>query len=55
MLADFQQLSGLTLSIGESDGNDIKDPIQSSLHFRNPKDMPKFQRKPAMGVDSLLE
>ena len=34
-LDDFPQLSGLVLRIGESDGNDVKDPIRTRLHLRN--------------------
>jgi hypothetical protein len=36
LLSDFPQLSGLILRIGESDGNDVKDPIRTKLHLRNP-------------------
>ena len=36
ILDDFPQLSGLILRIGESDGNDVTDPIRTSLHLRNP-------------------
>ncbi|MGD7651856.1 MAG: hypothetical protein ACQCXQ_01490 [Verrucomicrobiales bacterium] len=38
VLDDFPQLSGLILRIGESDGNDVTDPIRTRLHLRNAKD-----------------
>lgn len=38
VLDDFPQLDGLILRIGESDGHDVKDPIRTRLHLRNPRD-----------------
>lgn len=35
-LESFPQLSGLILRIGESDGTDVKDPIRTRLHLREP-------------------
>lgn len=35
ILDDFPQLSGLILRIGESDGNDVTDPIRTRLHLRD--------------------
>ncbi len=36
-LDDFPELSGLILRIGESDGQDVKDPIRTRLHLKSPK------------------
>jgi hypothetical protein len=49
---DFPQLSGLILRIGESDGQDVKDPIRTRLHLRSARDtnrmvkslLPVFER-----------
>jgi hypothetical protein len=35
ILDDFPQLAGLILRVGESDGNDVEDPIRTRLHLRN--------------------
>ena len=35
VLDDFPQLAGLILRIGESDGNDVRDPLRTSLFVRN--------------------
>lgn len=35
ILNDFPQLAGLILRVGESDGNDVTDPIRTRLHLRN--------------------
>lgn len=35
-LDDYPQLSGLILRIGESDGTDVRDPIRTRLHLRDP-------------------
>lgn len=35
VLDDFPPLSGIILRIGESDGNDVEDPIRTRLHLRN--------------------
>lgn len=35
ILDEFPQLSGLILRIGESDGNDVRDPIRTRLHLRD--------------------
>ena len=35
VLDDFPQLSGLILRVGESDGNDVQDPIRTRLFLRN--------------------
>lgn len=36
ILNDFPQLAGLVLRVGESDGNDVEDPIRTRLHLKNP-------------------
>ncbi|MBK1883719.1 hypothetical protein JIN85_14975 [Luteolibacter pohnpeiensis] len=41
-LDDFPQLSGLILRIGESDGNDVRDPIRTRLHLRGPAETNRF-------------
>lgn len=35
VLDDFPQLAGLILRVGESDGNDVQDPIRTRLHLRD--------------------
>ncbi|MFK7849548.1 MAG: hypothetical protein AB8D78_01110 [Akkermansiaceae bacterium] len=45
ILNDFPQLSGIILRIGESDGNDVKDPIRTRLHLREPKETNAFLKK----------
>ncbi len=53
VLDDFPQLSGLILRIGESDGNDVNDPIRTRLHLRNTKEtnrllrdlLPEFEKR----------
>lgn len=35
VLADFPQIAGIILRIGESDGKDVRDPIRSQLHIRS--------------------
>ncbi len=52
ILDDFPQLSGLILRIGESDGNDVKDPIRTRLHLRNPRDTNHLLRKLIPTFDS---
>lgn len=44
VLDDFPQLSGLILRIGESDGNDVNDPIRTRLHLRNAADTNRLLR-----------
>ena len=44
-LDDFPQLSGIILRIGESDGVDVKDPIRTRLHLRNPRETNQLIRK----------
>ena len=41
-LEDFPELEGLILRIGESDGNDVQDPIRTRLHLRSPRDTRKL-------------
>lgn len=51
-LEDFPQLDGLILRIGESDGHDVKDPLRTRLHLRDPREtnhllkrlLPEFER-----------
>lgn len=53
VLNDFPQLSGLILRIGESDGNDVNDPIRTRLHLRDAKEtnrllhdlLPEFEKR----------
>jgi len=44
ILNDFPQLAGLILRVGESDGNDVKDPIRTRLHLRNPGEANRLLR-----------
>jgi hypothetical protein len=44
-LDDFPQLSGIILRIGESDGVDVKDPIRTRLHLRNPRETNQLIKK----------
>ncbi len=44
-LDDFPQLSGIIIRIGESDGVDVKDPIRTRLHLRNPRETNHLIRK----------
>ena len=52
ILDDFPQLSGLILRIGESDGNDVKDPIRTRLHLRDPRETNRLLRKLMPAFDS---
>lgn len=53
VLDDFPLLEGLILRIGESDGNDVRDPIRTHLHLRNAKEtnrllaglLPEFEKR----------
>ncbi len=53
VLDDFPMLEGLILRIGESDGNDVRDPIRTRLHLRNAKEtnrllaglLPEFEKR----------
>lgn len=53
VLDDFPQLEGLVLRIGESDGNDVKDPVRTRLHLRSAASanhllkrlLPEFERR----------
>ncbi len=53
VLDDFPQLEGLILRIGESDGNDVSDPIRTQLHLRSATEtnrllrllMPEFEKR----------
>lgn len=44
-LDDFPQLSGIILRIGESDGVDVRDPVRTRLHLRNPRDTNQLIKK----------
>ncbi len=44
-LDDFPELSGIILRIGESDGNDVKDPIRTRLHLRNPRETNRLVKR----------
>ncbi|MBC8127389.1 MAG: hypothetical protein H8M99_09650 [Gloeobacteraceae cyanobacterium ES-bin-144] len=45
ILEDFPQLSGLILRVGESDGNDVQDPIRTQLHLRNAGEANRLLRR----------
>jgi hypothetical protein len=45
VLDDFPQLSGIIVRIGESDGVDVKDPIRTRLHLRNPHETNRLIKK----------
>lgn len=45
ILDDFPQLAGLILRIGESDGNDVEDPIRTRLHLRSTAETNRMLRK----------
>lgn len=53
VLDDFPLLEGLILRIGESDGNDVRDPIRTRLHLRKAKEtnrllanlLPEFEKR----------
>lgn len=45
VLDDFPLLSGLILRIGESDGQDVKDPVHTRLHLRNPGETNRLLKK----------
>lgn len=53
VLDDFPLLEGLILRIGESDGNDVRDPIRTRLHLRNAREtnrllaslLPEFEKR----------
>ena len=42
VLESFPQLDGLVMRIGESDGNDVKDPIRTRLHLRDADETNRF-------------
>jgi len=44
ILDDFPQLTGLILRIGESDGNDVRDPIRTRLHLRTTRETNRLLR-----------
>ena len=45
VLDDFPQLSGLILRVGESDGNDVEDPIRTRLHLRSAREANRLLRR----------
>lgn len=45
LLADFPQLAGLILRIGESDGVDVTDPIRTRLHLTSPSETNRFLQR----------
>ncbi len=45
VLDDFPRLAGLILRIGESDGNDVHDPIRTQLHLRNAQETNRLLRR----------
>ena len=53
VLDDFPLLEGLIVRIGESDGNDVQDPIRTRLHLRNAREtnrlltglLPEFEKR----------
>lgn len=44
LFADFPQISGIIMRIGESDGRDVKDPMRSELLLRSIPDTNQFIR-----------
>jgi len=42
VLDAFPQLDGLVMRIGESDGNDVRDPIRTHLHLRTARETNRF-------------
>lgn len=45
VLDDFPQLAGMILRIGESDGNDVSDPIRTQLHIRQASEANRLLRE----------
>ena len=45
VLDDFPQLSGIILRVGESDGNDVRDPIRTRLHLRGAAEANRLLRR----------
>ncbi|HVJ44849.1 MAG TPA: hypothetical protein VM511_00585, partial [Luteolibacter sp.] len=45
ILDDFPQIEGIILRIGESDGNDVRDPIRTRLHLRSADETNRFLKK----------
>lgn len=45
VLDDFPQLDGLILRIGESDGQDVRDPIRTRLHLRRADETNRFLKR----------
>ena len=53
VLDDFPLVEGLIVRIGESDGNDVQDPIRTRLHLRNAREtnrlltglLPEFEKR----------
>lgn len=53
VLDDFPKIEGLIIRIGESDGNDVQDPIRTRLHLRNAREtnrliaglLPEFEKR----------
>jgi hypothetical protein len=44
VLDDFPQLEGIILRVGESDGVDVKDPVRTRLHLRDPLETNRLLR-----------
>jgi len=44
VLDDFPQLAGLIVRIGESDGNDVSDPIRTQLHLTSARETNRLLR-----------
>lgn len=45
VMDDFPQLDGLILRIGESDGHDVKDPMRTRLHLRDPRETNRLMKR----------
>ncbi len=45
VLDDFPQLAGIVMRIGESDGNDVEDPIRTRLHLRDSRETNGFLKR----------
>ena len=42
--AEFPEVAGVIIRIGESDGRDVKDHFRSELHLKNPEEVNRFLR-----------
>jgi len=52
VLENFPQVRGIIMRIGESDGNDVRDPLRSRLHLKNSGQTNRFLRDLLPHVES---